>query len=87
MPPLSSATIQQQFLQLLADRGIVSSEGVRETLLIRDGFFCGRKFSMEGFSLVWFIEEDQIKLFDRDNQLILSTTTSLFLGVEQRRAA
>lgn len=72
---------------MLADRGVVSSEGIRETLLIRDGFYCGRKFSLEGYSLIWFVEEDQIKVFDKENALLLSTSTSAFVSVEQRRAA
>jgi hypothetical protein len=87
MPLFSSTAVQNRFLQMLADQGVVSADGIRETLLIRDGFYCGRKFSMEGYSLVWFVEEDQIKVFDKENALILSTPTSAFLTVEQRRAA
>ncbi len=61
-----------------------------EAMLIRDGYFCGRRFSCDGFGAVWFVEENQIKFFDRDGGIIevlditpenLSTASSL------RRAA
>lgn len=37
----------------------------RESVLIRDGCFCGRRFEADGLQAVWFAEEGEIKFFDR----------------------
>jgi hypothetical protein len=44
--------------------------GMLETTLIRDGSYCGRRFSLHGYSLVWFIDEQQIKLYAQDGSLL-----------------
>lgn len=36
-----------------------------ETILIRDGMYCGRRFYRDEFMAVWFIEEGEIKFFDQ----------------------
>ena len=48
---------------------------IRETVLIRDDFFVGRRFYTEAHSAVWFIEEDKLKIFDTDNQLLCVLST------------
>lgn len=45
---------------------------IQETTLIRNGSYCGRRFSLMGYSLVWFQEEGQIKLYTPSNELIES---------------
>ena len=42
----------------------------RETMLIRDGFFCGRRFEADGLQAVWFTEENEIKFFDRTGAVV-----------------
>ena len=54
-------------LQLL---GVSSPVELHETLLIRNGLFCGRKFQCEGHLVVWFIEEDEIKFFSPCGELL-----------------
>ena len=34
-----------------------------ESILIRDEFYCGRRFRTSTHHAVWFIEEDQLKIF------------------------
>ncbi|MFP6674226.1 MAG: hypothetical protein VB878_04035 [Pirellulaceae bacterium] len=42
-----------------------SEEGVlEETILIRDGMYCGRRFFLDDFMAIWFIEEGELKFFD-----------------------
>lgn len=36
-----------------------------EAMLIRDGFFCGRRFRLGDYQAVWFIEEDELKIRDQ----------------------
>lgn len=43
-----------------------SDEGrLRETMLIRDGNYCGHRYRYDEFEAVWFIEEDELKFFDQ----------------------
>ncbi|WP_164101751.1 hypothetical protein [Candidatus Laterigemmans baculatus] len=59
-----------------------------ESILIRGGFYCGRRFHLGGYSAVWFAEEDEIKLFDSQGQLIDALTIEEFHAtLEHRRAA
>ena len=41
-----------------------------ESLLIRDGFYCGYRYSFGELSAVWFVEEDEIKFFDSKGRTI-----------------
>ncbi len=70
-----------------------SQTAIHETTLIRNGSYCGRRFGLMGFSLVWFQEEGQIKLYAPNGTLELSCSLSHFRSRaagpvnEQRRAA
>jgi hypothetical protein len=66
-----------------------------ETTLIRDGSYCGRRFSLMGYALIWFIDEQQIKLFGQNGSLLKSIPAADFckdipmlrVSDETRRAA
>lgn len=64
---------------------------LRETILIRDGVFCGRKFQCQGYSVVWFMEENEIKFFGPTGQLLRAASPEQCLMAEApatiRRAA
>jgi hypothetical protein len=45
-------------------------EAPRESVLIKNGYYCGHRFESEEFQAVWFLEEDQIKFFGRDGSLV-----------------
>ncbi len=59
-----------------------------EAMLIRDGYFCGRRFTSDGLQAVWFIEENEVKFYDRDGAIVevLELTAENVTG-EPRRAA
>ncbi len=57
---------------------------VHETILIRNGHYCGRRFSNEKCQAVWFLEEDQIKVYAGDGRVVKSIGTS---SEHQRHAA
>ncbi len=42
---------------------------LRESILIRDDFFCGRRFYTANYYAVWFIEQDELKIYDKDGRL------------------
>ena len=43
---------------------------IEESIVIRQGAYCGRRFQTVGGYAIWFIEEHQIKLFDDLGRLI-----------------
>ena len=59
--------------------GLTRPESLRETILIRDGLYCGRKFQTENHVVVWFIEEDEIKFFNSVGELVKATSAISFL--------
>ncbi len=42
---------------------------IAETLLIRNGYFCGRRYRNERHEAVWFFEEDQLKIYRADGSV------------------
>lgn len=45
-----------------AELGFGTGE-LRETILIRGGQYCGRRFELAGASAIWFVEENEIKIY------------------------
>lgn len=43
---------------------------VREGMVIREDFFLGRRFVTETCDAIWFIEEDQLKIFDTSGTVL-----------------
>ena len=58
---------------------------IKESVLIRDGHYCGRRFECDGNSAVWFIEENQIKCFTQEGAL--HSVVDAIHDVAPRRAA
>ena len=48
----------------------VPTDEMQETILIRDGFYCGRRFRLNNFHAVWFIEENQLKFYGPDGGIV-----------------
>ncbi len=59
--------IQQTFASLTSEQCVITEE----TLLIRNGHYCGQRFHSGHLTAVWFLEEDQIKFHDGDGSLLL----------------
>jgi hypothetical protein len=66
---MDSACLVEQIRTLIrdifAELGGVPDIVPRESVLIRDGYFCGRRFESDGLQAVWFAEEGEIKFYDR----------------------
>ncbi len=43
---------------------------IAESILIRDGFFVGRTLKTAFHRAVWFIEEDELKIYSADGKLL-----------------
>ena len=61
--------VRSQFAQL----GVQCFDDFCETILVRDGFYCGRCFTCGDHKAVWFIEEQVIKFSCRQTGLVLSS--------------
>lgn len=59
----------------------------QETILIRDGFYCGRRFLSERMQAIWFIEEDEVKFSAVDGGVLLVCRASDGGRSSGRRAA
>lgn len=70
-----------------------SVASLHESILIRNGLYCGRKFQAAGYEVVWFVEEDEIKFFGPCGNLLQADSAIGFMDSEQpepvyvRRAA
>lgn len=58
-----------------------------ETILIHDGYYCGRCFECDGLKAIWFVEEDQVKIYDRNGSVVESIELGLDSTVKRARAA
>ncbi|NND99873.1 MAG: hypothetical protein HKN47_21340 [Pirellulaceae bacterium] len=41
-----------------------------ESLVIRDGFYCGRSFDLGAYRAIWFVEEDELKIRDKTGAVV-----------------
>src|SRR5262245_49648753 len=64
-PAMPHAQLTDEVRRLVAQRfaqmGVADPEQVEESILIRDGNYCGRRFQAEFAVAVWFVEENEIK--------------------------
>ncbi|MEM9585850.1 MAG: hypothetical protein AAGA03_01100 [Planctomycetota bacterium] len=84
------ATVRQYFAHWLSRQPDAASANGQpiESILIRGGFYCGRRFDAGIYVAVWFMEEDQLKISRPDGQVVASLSGSEISVPEQvRRAA
>ncbi len=55
-----------------ATQGVQDLDDCCETILIRDGFYCGRCFACDNHRAIWFVEEKVIKYYGADNEFLMS---------------
>jgi hypothetical protein len=46
------------------------AQELRETILISDGAYCGRRFDAPEGHAIWFVEEDQLKFYRPDGSVV-----------------
>ena len=57
-------------------RGTPQDECPIETILVREGYYCGRRFACAGLRAVWFVEENVIKVFGSQGEFLEATRVS-----------
>jgi hypothetical protein len=77
--------VEQTFRGLGAD----PDSTLLESILVRDGYYCGRRFDCDGMQAVWFAEENEIKFYGRDGrvQCVCQPSASRRQPSGDRRAA
>jgi hypothetical protein len=49
---------------------------LHESILIRDGAYCGRRFESPAGHAIWFVEEDQLKFYRPDGSVVRVVDTA-----------
>ena len=62
--------IRERVTQAFAEQGLASTTEIRESILISNGCYCGRRFETEGGHAIWFCEENQLKLYGPQGNVI-----------------
>jgi len=62
-------SVRRVVSQAFARLGHVEPAEIRETILIRDGYYCGRRFETDAATAVWFVEENQVKVYRADGTI------------------
>ena len=75
--------VRKTFSQLGSD----TADDPVESLLIRDGHFCGRSFETETMWAVWFIEENEVKFYDGHGVILKAMTPDPGHDLPTRKAA
>lgn len=70
--------VRRTFMELQ----IPVSQGLEETILIRNGFYCGRRFATAAAHAVWFCEENQLKFYGQQG-----TVLHVLQNVDQQAAS
>ena len=71
--------VRVAFGRWVQQRTGTSVEDIQETMLIRQGCYCGKRLCCQGFSAIWFVEESQIKLFGAEGQSFGTQPVAAFL--------
>jgi len=88
MPTASlTADIRRLVVETFADLGLSGGAEPCETILIRDGIYCGRRFDAENGHAVWFVEEEQLKFFRSNGALVEVIEPIATAPAMSRRAA
>jgi hypothetical protein len=81
------ADVRQLVVETFARLGLSCSAELCETILIRDGMYCGRRFDVEDGHAIWFIEEEQLKFFNASGGVVLVIEPIVAAPIAARRAA
>ena len=69
----------QVIASIFAQKGV--NPPFMETILLRGGFYVGRKFQAGGFQVVWWVEKNVVEVFDEDGQVVESISLEQKLGM------
>ena len=77
--------VRDHVYQVFLQHGVDKDAPIEEAIVIRDGFYCGRRFECGSLQAIWFVEEDQLKIYDQQG-VVQKTTVTEILGTVQKAA-
>jgi len=63
-------SIRQLVAQTLLTLGAGGDEQPRESLLIQDGLYCGRRFEFSSSYAIWRAEQDEVTFYHTDGSFL-----------------
>jgi hypothetical protein len=63
--------VRRQVVATFDRLNLARGEHLRETLLIRGGVYCGRRFEVPGAHAIWLLDETSIQFFRDDGRDLL----------------
>ncbi len=87
MPPVNAQALRRAFAEQLGIPVEIAESKFRESLLIIDGLYCGRRFLLDGYTLTWFVEENQVKMMSPQGQVVTACSASAFTTFSPNRQA
>lgn len=79
--------VRRLVAEAFARASMPQPEEFSESILIKAGNYCGRRFVGSGGHAIWFVEEHQIKLYGANGKLLHVISTHLPAAAPIRRAA
>lgn len=67
---MDAREVRQRVVQAIEERGLGASTLIGETVLVRGGYYAGRRFVFEDLEAVWLIDSDRIALVANDGELL-----------------
>lgn len=62
--------VRQQVVTAIEERGLGSAALIGETVLVRGGYYAGRRFVFEDLEAVWLVDSDRVSLVANDGELL-----------------
>ncbi len=75
--------IRQIVREIFAELGQAEDCQATEHILLRDDIYCGRRFQADGLQAIWFIEENEVKIYARDGSVARVLSSSEIISVEE----
>ena len=63
-------TVRRLVQQAFEELGVDCPDQFQETILIRGGNYCGRRFEASTGHAIWFVEENQLKFYSASGELV-----------------
>ena len=83
----SAQRVRELVSHTLRDLGADSIDEIDETLLIRDGHYCGRKFECGEHLAIWFTEENEVKFYTEAGTVLKAVATQVDGAFSLRQVA
>ena len=72
--------VRTQIRETFQSQGCTDLDDWCETILVREGFYCGRCFTSHDLRAIWFVEEQVIKFYGPGGEFVSSMPTNELSG-------